>query len=328
MAYTNSSLVNATYLSPNCYSGRLKILGVIPHCYVGYASMASCGSWFGNRNSNASCNYYIDAMGNVALIVPESKGAWTTSNYTVDMTHVTIECASDSKAPYSMTDATYKKLIQLTADIYKRNGIKECKWTESKANDQKAGYIPMHRNYKNKACPGDWLVARYKSGDFCKRVNAILNGSSSTSTVSESVNITYAVQVEGGKYYPAVKNLEDYAGVEKKKIIGFTAKVSRGSIKYRSHRIGGSWGGWVTGSDFSFKDITKYSGDGKRPIDLIEAIYYTPKGETAKYLYYRVSPINASYYYPYQKDDISGGGYDGYAGSSNTAIDKLQMYID
>ena len=176
MAYTDSSLISKTKISPNHYNGRNAIMGAVPHVYVGYASMDDCAAWFGKTASNASCNYYIDKNGKIILIVHEKDGAWTTSSYICDMNHVTIECASASTHPYSMTEETYNALVKLVADIYKRNGIKECKWDQSKAYDSTIGYIPMHRNYKNKACPGDWLVNnKYKTGDFCKAVNKILN---------------------------------------------------------------------------------------------------------------------------------------------------------
>lgn len=45
---------------------------------------------------------------------------------------VTIEVASDTKPPYAVTDAAYKALINLCADICKRNEIKELKWKGDK----------------------------------------------------------------------------------------------------------------------------------------------------------------------------------------------------
>lgn len=176
MAYTNSSLATYKPLGKNHYASRNAILGIIPHCVVGHLSGEDCWGYF-HRINSASCNYYIQDDGKIFCFVDEKYGAWTTSNYTVDMNHITVEVASDAKDPYKITDAAYKALVKLTADVYKRNGIKKCYWSESKANDYKPGFVPMHRNYAQKSCPGNAIVnTYYKTGKFCKDVNAILEG--------------------------------------------------------------------------------------------------------------------------------------------------------
>lgn len=172
MAYSNSKLISGTFLSPNRYNSRNAIIGITPHCYVGKATMASAGEWFGKPSTGASCNYYIDPEGRIALIVPESKGAWTSSSYSNDMNHITIECASETTDPYVFPAKTYESLVKLTADIYKRNGIKKATWNP---NGNSASQITVHRWFKNKACPGNWLMSKLNSGEFCNDVNAILN---------------------------------------------------------------------------------------------------------------------------------------------------------
>lgn len=177
MAYTNSPLAKIKYLGKNYYNHRNGLLGIIPHCVVGKMSGPDAWGYFHGTN-NASCNYYIEDDGIIWCFVPEWYSAWTTSSYIADTNHITVEIASGKTHPYAISEAAYKSLIKLTADVYKRNGISKCIWDRSKKYDSTPGGVPMHRNYKNKACPGDYIVNKYATGDFCKRVNAILGGES------------------------------------------------------------------------------------------------------------------------------------------------------
>ena len=145
------------------------------------------------------------------------------------------------------------------------------------------------------------------------------------------INVTYSVQVEGGKILPAVKNLEDYAGIENKKITGIAMKVDKGTIKYQVHVLGGGWLDWVTG--YNWKDHNNgYAGNGK-PIDAIRVYYSTPSDLTKKGDYreakYHVSTIGNTKYYSWQLDDTvnKAKDMDGYAGAFGKAIDKVQIDI-
>ena len=149
-------------------------------------------------------------------------------------------------------------------------------------------------------------------------------------TINSNVNVTYAVQVDGGKILPAVKNLADYAGIENKKITGIAMKVDKGAIKYQVHVLGGGWLPWVTG--YNWKDHNNgYAGNGK-PIDAIRVYYSTPSDIVKKSGYkeakYRVSVIGNKNYYGWQVDDSKKNGMDGYAGAFGKAIDKFQVHID
>lgn len=150
-----------------------------------------------------------------------------------------------------------------------------------------------------------------------------------TSTKPVKVNVTYAVQIEGGKVLPAVKNLTDYAGIENKKITGIAMKVDKGTIKYQVHVLGGKWLPWVTG--YNWKDHNNgYAGNG-RPIDAIRVYYSTPSDLTKNGDYreakYHVSTIGNKNYYGWQLDDTVKNGMDGYAGAFGKAIDKVQIDI-
>ena len=97
MAYTNSSLVSYTKLSPN-HSGQRthSIDRITPHCVVGQCSVETLGNIFAPSSRQASCNYGIGADGRVGMYVEEKNRSWCSSSNANDQRAVTIECASDT----------------------------------------------------------------------------------------------------------------------------------------------------------------------------------------------------------------------------------------
>lgn len=396
MAYTNSSLVTYTNLS-NKHSGQRThaIDTITPHVIVGQWTAQYGCDYFAKTTRDASCNYVVGKDGSIGLCVEEKNRSWCTSNAENDNRAITIEIASDTTHPYAITDAAYEALIKLCVDICKRNGIKELKWSTNKSdrvNHKNGCNITVHRDYKNKSCPGDYVYNRL--GEIADRVNALLGSNSTNATTKEdkktgfyrvgtswsngrcvgqiaaftnkdnaikkakenktwkafdekgnviyqyeepkpvtptntTVNVTYSVQIEGGKVLPEVKNLTDYAGIENKKITGIAMKVDKGAIKYQVHVLGGGWLDWVTG--YNWKDHNNgYAGNGK-PIDAIRIYYSTPSDMASKKDYreakYHVSPVGSTTYYSWQLDDSKKNGMDGYSGAFGKAIDKVQIAI-
>lgn len=76
MAYTNSSMVVYTKLSPN-HSGQRThgIDRITPHCVVGQCSVETLGSIFEPTSRQASSNYGIGADGRVGMYVEEKTAA-------------------------------------------------------------------------------------------------------------------------------------------------------------------------------------------------------------------------------------------------------------
>lgn len=189
MAYTNSSLVSYTKLSPN-HSGQRthSIDRITPHCVVGQLSCEGICACF-PQGRDASCNYGIGSDGRISLCVEEKNRSWCSSSNANDQRAITIECASNTYAPYAMTDAVYQSLINLCADICKRYKKNKILWFADK--DKSLNYKPksnevvftVHRWFANKSCPGDWLYSRL--GDVANKVNAILGSSSSTPSTSK-----------------------------------------------------------------------------------------------------------------------------------------------
>ena len=178
MGYTNSSLATVRVLSPH-HSGRRnhEIDTITIHCVVGQLTAKRIGEIFQSESKKASSNYGIGCDGSIGLYVEERNRSWCSSSASNDHRAITIEVASDKTEPYAVTDEAYKALIDLVADICKRNGIEELKW---KADKSLVGQVDkqnmtVHSWFANKSCPGAYLYERHSQ--IAKEVNAKLKGS-------------------------------------------------------------------------------------------------------------------------------------------------------
>lgn len=184
---SNSSLVKYTKISPNKTSPRDHAIDTITiHCVVGQVSVERLGEIFAPTSKKASANYGIGSDGRIGMYVEEKDRSWCSSNADNDNRAITIECASDSKYPYAINDAVYKTLIELCADICKRNNIKELKW---KADKSLIGQVDkqnmtVHRWFAKKSCPGQYIYERL--GQIAEEVNKKLKAS--------EVTVLYRVQ--------------------------------------------------------------------------------------------------------------------------------------
>ena len=198
MAYTNSSLVSYTKLSPNNSGQRTHSIDrITPHCVVGQCSVETLGEIFLPTSRQASCNYGIGADGRVGMYVEEKNRSWCSSSSTNDQRAITIECASDTAEPYAFKDAVYNRLVELCTDICKRNGKTKLLWLGDK--DKTLNYTPksnemvltVHRWFANKSCPGNWMYARMS--DLASKVTAAL-GNSTTTTPTTQTSTLYRVR--------------------------------------------------------------------------------------------------------------------------------------
>lgn len=198
MTYTNSKLVSYTKLSPNHSGHRTHSIDrITPHCVVGQCSVETLGNIFAPTSRQASCNYGIGPDGRIGMYVKEKNRSWCSSSNANDQRAVTIECASDTKHPYTMNSTVYATLIKLCVDICKRNGKKKLIWLGNK--NKTLNYSPksdemvltVHRWFANKSCPGDWLYARL--GDLATKVTAELSrttsGSGSTAPTTQMYRV-------------------------------------------------------------------------------------------------------------------------------------------
>ena len=180
MAYTNSPLVNYTKLSPNHSGLRTHAIDTITiHCVVGQCSVETLGNIFAPTSRQASSNYGVGVDGRIGMYVEEKNRSWCTSSNANDQRAITIEVASDTTEPYAVKDVAFNALIKLVADICKRNGIKQLKWStnkEERMNHLNGCNMTVHRDYANKSCPGTYLYNKH--GEIAAKVNAILNADS------------------------------------------------------------------------------------------------------------------------------------------------------
>lgn len=200
MGYTNSPLVSYTKISPNKTSPRNHVIDTITiHCMAGNLSVERCGAVFAPTTRKASSNYGIGSDGRIAMYVEEKDRSWCTSNRANDMRAITIEVANDGSAPdWHVSDKALNSLIELVADICKRNNIKELKWQGNKSligqiNKQN---MTVHRWFAAKACPGNYLYNKhsYIAEEVNKRLGVISSPSISTppTTSNNTVQNTYS----------------------------------------------------------------------------------------------------------------------------------------
>lgn len=199
---------------------------IVVHCYVGQVTAKQGCDYIASTSREVSSNYVVGHDGSIGVSVDEKYRAWTTgyqdsngntirrngiSGSDIDHRGITIEVACDSYAPYKITDKAYKALINLCADICKRNGIKELKWQGDKAYVGKLDKqnLAVHRWFAPTECPGDYIFS--KMGDLAKRVNAKLKPTTTkkptTSTATkekfakgDTVKVKKAVTYEGKSF--------------------------------------------------------------------------------------------------------------------------------
>ena len=274
MAYTNSSLVAYTKLSPN-HSGQRthSIDRITPHCVVGQATAERICDCFISPDRQASCNYGIGTDGRVSLCVEEKDRSWCSSSRENDQRAVTIECASDTSAPYAMNSKVYDSLVKLCTDICQRNGKKKLIWLADKTKT--LNYTPqsdemvltVHRWFANKSCPGDWLYSRL--GDLASKVTAALDGTSTTTTPSTGtetkvlyrVRKTWADAKSQKGAYKILTNAQKCADANP----GYSVFDSNGTLVYPvSYRVH-----TVVHGDTLWKIAAQYLGDGSRYKEIV-----------------------------------------------------------
>lgn len=126
--------------------------------------------------TGASCNYVVGYDGSIGLCVDENNRSWCSSNKANDHRAITIEVASETVPPYRVTNEAMKSLIDLVADICKRNNIKKLLWHGDKSlvGQVDKQNMTVHRWFAKKSCPGDYLYGKHSY--IASEVNKILDG--------------------------------------------------------------------------------------------------------------------------------------------------------
>lgn len=177
---SNSSLATYTRITKNKTSPRNHVIDTITiHCIVGQWTAKQGCDYFATTDRQCSANYVVGKDGSIGLSVDEKDRSWCSSNGTNDNRAITIEVASDTTHPYAVTAKAYAALLDLVTDICKRNGIKKLVWSTNKndrVNHRNGCNMTVHRDFANKACPGEYLYSRH--GEIAAEVNRRLQGAS------------------------------------------------------------------------------------------------------------------------------------------------------
>lgn len=210
MAFTNSSLVSYTRISPNRTINRNQpITKITPHHMAGVMSVEQFGNVVANPARQMSANYAIGNDGRIGLFCEEKDRSWCSSSPWNDHRAITIEVSNSAYGDASgwpIGEAAYNSLIKLCVDICKRNGIPKLVFT-----GDTSGSLTFHYMYNATACPGPWLKARAQ--DLCNKVNAQLTApveepkptptpQPSTPTTTTNIRSGDLVKINAGaKYY-------------------------------------------------------------------------------------------------------------------------------
>ena len=163
----NSPLTEYVYLSPNAsFPRENKIQKITVHHMAGSLTLEAVGALFSDDDRDASANYAVDSQGRVGLYVEEENRAWTSSSPENDYQAVTIEVANDEiGGDWHVSDAAFEQLVELCADICRRNDIEKLVYT-----GDESGNLTIHKMFNSETeCPGPYLESRME--DIAAAVN-------------------------------------------------------------------------------------------------------------------------------------------------------------
>lgn len=128
---------------------------------AGQIGAEACARMHRDGTREASANYYIGPDGTICAGVSEDRRAWTSSSNWNDQRAITIEVSNNSGAPnWTISDASYKALIKLCADICKRYNIVPAYTGHTDAT------LTVHNMFSATACPGPYLMRLHQNGQI------------------------------------------------------------------------------------------------------------------------------------------------------------------
>ena len=189
---SNSTL--ATYIwrgsKTNCNPRNHIIDTITIHHWAGNGTLESCFSNLAYKSDPGSVNYGIDEAGTIGVMIDENMRAWTSNSPSNDHRAVTIEasnnCASKdgNKVGWTVSDKTLASIINLCADICKRNGKSKMIWCGSLAATNARNFtanemrMTLHKWFAATGCPGPYLESKmsYIAAEVTKRLSGDSSG--------------------------------------------------------------------------------------------------------------------------------------------------------
>lgn len=173
---SNSSLVNVTvWAHSGNYSPaskRTKITKIYVHHMAAKLTAQQCGSIFAKAGRNGSTHYGVGSDGKVGLYVDESCVAWAVGVWKENQCSISIETSNSSTGgDWPVSDLTFNKLVELVADIAKRNNLGTLVVGQNLLGHKDSGAATI--------CPGPYLYAKLQ--ELADRANAINNGATNNS---------------------------------------------------------------------------------------------------------------------------------------------------
>jgi len=165
---SNSSLVNVRVpADPSNYSSsayRKPITNVTWHHMAGILTAEACGKIFARKGRGGSAHYGVGSDGKIGQYVDESCVAWHCGNWPNNQASVGIEISNSALGGnWPVGEAQFKLAVKLTADVMKRNGIKEAIVGKT---------LTWHSMYQKTVCPGDYLRSQMERA--AAEINKIL----------------------------------------------------------------------------------------------------------------------------------------------------------
>ena len=308
-------------------------IGIFIHNDAGSANAnaAFYKGWLPSHNLSAGFAHYYVAQDGILQAEDDANRAWHCGQTDGNNNYLSIEVCQ-SMGDLETFKNNEEKALQLAAQKCKQYGI-----TPSTST------IRLHQEVSATACPHRSVEihggASGAKAYFIKRIGELMGmnidvsvsvSAPAASTVSSggpTINFRYRVRTKEDGWLPEVVNLADYAGIPGHAITDIAIGVDRGTLWYQVHVKGGVWLPTVSG--YNINDYNNgYAGNGQ-VIDAVRVYYNTPSDYAAQYGYqkaqYRVSPLNGNYW-PWQYDNETGNGQDGYAGAFGVAIDRFQLF--
>lgn len=324
-----------------------KIDKIVLHHNAGNLSID--GIWNVWQTRQSSAHYQVDANGRIGQLVNDWDTAWHAGDWYANLTSIGIEHADISTDPWRISDATLESGAHLVAALCRYYGLGRPAWMvnvfphyqfsstscpSSIAGDQRDAYMLRAQQWydamMNGTQPGP-APSGNTGSDAAPSVSIDSSGQDTNPKRKLTVPVHYALRVLNGQWWPDVTNFglgdDGYAGAPDVQHDLLTAWVDHGSLRYRTHNLGGDWNDWVDHSNKA-DTVNGCAGVPGVPIDGVQFYYTTPQGEPFSQAYYRSQTVmRAGWLKPCSDDGTNNDGLDGWAGIIGEPLDRLQLAI-